>query len=80
MVHHIAGYGIAYGKTSGEYSQLVEVHNPGITTYVIDNLNHGTWFFAVYVYDEYGLSSDYSNEGSKEIPKSGGPGPGKGKK
>jgi hypothetical protein len=76
---NIAGYGIAYGKSSGEYDRVIEIDNPGITTVVVENLNHGTWFFVAYVYDGYGLMSDFSNEVSKEIAKTGGPGPGKGK-
>jgi len=77
---NIAGYGIAYGTRRGQYTGLIEVNNPGITSYVVDNLTDGTWFFAVYVYDGYGLFSDYSNEASKDIGTSGGSGPGKGKK
>lgn len=77
---NIAGYGIAYGKSSGAYDRVIEIDNPGITTFLVENLNQGTWFFAVYVYDGYGLISDFSNEASKEIAKTSGPGSGQGKK
>ena len=77
---NVAGYGIAYGKTSGEYDSTIEIDNPGITTYLVENLNDGTWFFAVYVYDGDGLTSSYSNEASKKIGQTSGPGPGNGKK
>ncbi len=77
---NIAGYGIAYGRTSGIYDQVLEINNPGISTYMVENLNQGTWFFAVYVYDDLGLTSDYSDEASKEIADSTGSPPGKGKK
>jgi len=43
------------------------VENPGITTYVVENLPAGTWHFAATAYDTAGMESDYSNAGSKTI-------------
>jgi hypothetical protein len=43
----IAGYRILYGTASGQYDQSAEIPNPGVTTFVVDNLAPGRWFFAV---------------------------------
>jgi hypothetical protein len=64
----LAGFRIAYGKSSGSLDQLVELPNPGLTTYVVTNLGSGTWYFAVRAYNTKGVESDLSNIASKTIP------------
>ncbi|HEY2035934.1 MAG TPA: fibronectin type III domain-containing protein, partial [Steroidobacteraceae bacterium] len=44
---NLAGYNIHYGTASGDYSQTVSVSNPGLATYVVDNLGPGTYYFSV---------------------------------
>jgi hypothetical protein len=77
---NLGGFGIAYGKASRQYDQLIRIDNPGITTYLVESLSQGTWYFSVFAYDTDGMTSGFSNEGSKEIAKEKGPGGGKGKK
>ncbi|MFQ6005670.1 MAG: putative Ig domain-containing protein [Woeseia sp.] len=64
---NLAGFNIYYGQTSGNYANLIAVTNPGITTYVVDNLSAGTWYFVVTAFDANGLESNPSNEGSKSF-------------
>ena len=64
----LAGYRIHYGQESGNHSNQVMIDNPGITTYVVDNLSSGTWYFAVSAFDSTGQISDLSNEGQRSIP------------
>jgi hypothetical protein len=63
----LAGYRIHYGSSPSSYTQRITITNPGITTYVVENLPAGTWYFAATAYDTAGLESDYSNAGSKTI-------------
>jgi hypothetical protein len=65
---NLAGYRIYYGRSAGALSQSVQVSNPGLATYTIDNLASGAWFFSVHAYTTSGLESDDSNIASKTIP------------
>jgi len=62
---NLAGFNIYFGQTSGDYSNKVVVNNIGITTYVVENLSGGTWYFSVTAVDAGGLESNPSNEGNK---------------
>jgi hypothetical protein len=64
----LAGFKVYWGRRSGSFPNTADVGNPGITTYVVDNLSSGTWYFATTAYDANGLESDYSNVASKTIP------------
>lgn len=63
----LAGYQIQFGKTSGNYSNQTKIDDPGLSSYVIDNLGSGTWYFAVLAYDSLGQRSDLSSEVQKTI-------------
>jgi hypothetical protein len=63
----LAGYRIFYGTSPGSYSNRVTVDNPGLTSYVIENLAQGTWYFVMTAFDASGAESDYSSVGSKTI-------------
>lgn len=64
----LAGYHIYYGTSPSAMSTVVDVANPGTTTYTISNLASGTWYFTVNDYTTSGLESALSNTGSKSIP------------
>jgi hypothetical protein len=61
----LAGYIIYYGTSSGSYSQNIDAGD--VTTYIVADLNDGTYYFAVTAYDTSGNESEYSNEVSKTI-------------
>lgn len=63
----LAGYRILYGRMSETYDYTIEVDNPGVSTYVVENLVPGTWYFALQAYDADGVESDPSNEVSRTI-------------
>jgi len=58
----VAGYNIYYGSASQSYSQTIKVSNPGLATYVVDNLPAGTYYFAIAAYDSTGAQSNFSSE------------------
>lgn len=58
----LAGYKIYYGKDSGTYDHEISIDNPGITTYVVDNLVPDTYYFAATSFSFTGVESAYSGE------------------
>ena len=63
----LEGYRISYGTNAGALDTTIEITNVGLTSYVIDNLSPGTYFFAVKAFTTNGLESDLSNIASKTI-------------
>jgi hypothetical protein len=62
----LRGYRIYYGTTP-QILNTVDVDNPGLTTYVIDNLTAGTYYFAVTSYNSAGVDSLRSSEISTTV-------------
>ena len=63
----LAGYVIYYGRESGQYSHQLHIDNPGISSYVVENLVPDTYYFASTAINVAGVQSDFSNEISKLI-------------
>ena len=63
----LAGYKIYYGRMSGVYDYQININNPGILTYVVENLVSGNWYFALTAYDSQGIESDRSGEAIRQI-------------
>ena len=64
---NLAGYRIYYGSSPGRYSNNVTLNNPGITTYVVENLTPGRWYFTMTAFDSDSVESELSDEASKSI-------------
>jgi hypothetical protein len=64
---NLAGYHILYGASAGNLNQSVQLANPGLTTYVLDDLPAGTWYFSVNDYTTAGAVSTISNVVSKTL-------------
>ncbi len=65
---NLAGYKLRYGNAAGTYPNTITVSNPGITTYMVENLAAGTYYFAIASYDSAGVESINSSPVSKTIP------------
>ena len=63
----LAGYKIYYGKDSRKYDHEISIDNPGITTYVVDNLVPDTYYFAATSFNSTGVESEYSGEAVRTI-------------
>jgi hypothetical protein len=63
----LAGYRIYYGTTPDSFTQMITVNTAGVTTYVLENLGQGTWYFAIAAFDSTGMESALSNPASKTI-------------
>ncbi len=58
----LKGYKIHYGTESQDYTAAISVDNPTLTTYLVDNLPAGKYFFAVTAYNAQGIESSPSDE------------------
>lgn len=67
LLTNLVGYKIHWGTTQGNYTNSVLVENPGLSSYVVDQLTPATWYFAVTAVNSAGLESDYSNVFSKQV-------------
>ncbi len=65
---NLAGYKIYWGTQRGSYSNSATIANAGLTTYVIEGLGSGTWYFVVSAFDTTGIESAFSNPASKSVP------------
>ena len=65
---NLAGYKVYWGTSPGSYPNSVTLNNPGLTTYVVDNLVSGTYYFVVTALNTLGAESQMSNSASKTIP------------
>ena len=45
---NLASYRIYYGLSEGNYPNAIALDNPGLTSFVVENLTPGTYFFCVY--------------------------------
>ncbi len=61
------GYRIFYGQDPDNLDVIVELDNPGLTSYLIEYLGLGTWYFAMSAFDTEGRESAPSDTASKTI-------------
>jgi fibronectin type III domain protein len=64
---NLAGYKVAYGKSAGSLTSVVQISNPGISSYVVDGLALGTWYFSIKSYTSSGSESAGSNTVSMTV-------------
>ena len=65
---NLAGYHIYYGTSAGNLNQSVQIANPGLTSYVLNSLPAGTWYFSINDYTTAGVESAVSNIVSTTVP------------
>jgi hypothetical protein len=64
---NLAGFVIAYGKTSTTLSQTVRVDNPSVDSHLFDALPSGTYYFGIRALNSDGAESEMSRVVSKTI-------------
>jgi hypothetical protein len=62
----LVGYKVYWGTAAGSYAQSVTLDNPGLSSYVIDELTPATWYFVATAVSADGESA-FSNVASKTI-------------
>jgi hypothetical protein len=68
LLTDLAGYTIYYGSSAGALTQTIQVSDASATSYEIDNLSSGTYYFAVAANASDGTESARSSVASKTIP------------
>ena len=64
---NLASYRIVYGRASNTLDQSANVDNPGVSSYTVNNLATGTWYFGVVAVNQTGGESSVSNVATKTI-------------
>ena len=63
----LAGYKVYYGTSSGSYGAPITINDPGLSSYMVENLGISDWFFVITAFNSSGIESSYSTETSKTI-------------
>lgn len=64
---NLAGFRIRYGSSQTNLDRTIYLNNPGLTSYMVEQLAKGTWYFTVTALDSAGLESAPSNLASKTV-------------
>ncbi|HEV8331382.1 MAG TPA: putative Ig domain-containing protein [Steroidobacteraceae bacterium] len=64
---NLAGYRIVYGASAAQLTQTIQVTNAGMSSYVVENLAPGTYYFAIRAYTSSGAESADSNVVAKVV-------------
>jgi hypothetical protein len=64
---NLAGYRIVYGASPTQLTQTIQVASAGMSSYVVENLAPGTYYFAVRAYTTKGAESADSNVVTKVV-------------
>jgi hypothetical protein len=68
-LNDLAGFKVYWGTAADTLVNVIPIDNPGVTTYVVENLPGGsTYYFATSAFDSSGIESALSNVASKSIP------------
>jgi hypothetical protein len=64
---NLASVRLYWGTTQGNYTESVTLTNLGLTTYVVEQLTPGTWYFSAKAVNAQGVESSFSNAASKTV-------------
>jgi hypothetical protein len=64
---NLAGYEIRFGTLPGVLDQTIQLNSPGLTSYLVEGLAPGFWYFALVAVDSNGVTSSQSAIKYKEI-------------
>ena len=54
---NLAGYHLYYGTSQSNLNKVVDITNPGLASYSVDDLSAGTWYFALTSVNSQGVES-----------------------
>jgi hypothetical protein len=63
----LAGYRVHWGTSQDDYSSNVTIDDPGLSSYVVDQLTPATWYFSLTAINSAGAQSDHSNVTTKTV-------------
>jgi hypothetical protein len=65
---NLAGFHIYYGASPSNLNNTAQIASADTTSYTVDNLAAGTWYFSINAYTSAGVESAISNIASTTIP------------
>lgn len=63
----LASYKVYWGTAPGTYQNSAQVNNPGLSSYVVEQLTPGAWHFVVTAINSRNVESAFSNPAMKTI-------------
>jgi len=66
-IGNLAGYFIYYGRSPTNLSVVIKIPDPYVTTYTIDRLDPGTYYFRIVAFTDTGIKGNASLTVSKTI-------------
>jgi len=60
-LNNLSGYRVIYGNAHTNLDTTIDVTNPSISTFVVDGLSPGTYYFKVRAVNDQGVESADSN-------------------
>ena len=63
----LAGYQVWYGQSENNLNKTVTLNNASLSTYVVENLGSGTWYFTLVAVNSRGTTSVSSGVATKTI-------------
>ena len=67
VLTNLAGYQIRFGTRPGALDQTISLNNPGLSSYLVQGLTPGFWYFAVVAVDSKGIISSTSAIKYKQV-------------
>jgi len=67
-VSNLAGYYIYYGTSPTNLNHVIKLLDPYVTTYTVDDLSSGTYYFSIVAFTSTGIKGLASPPSSKTIP------------
>lgn len=64
---NLSGFRLYYGTAANALNTTAAINNAGVSRYTIENLNAGTWHFAITALNSSGAESDKSGTVSKTV-------------
>lgn len=63
----LSGYRLSYGTSTAALTNVAQIATAGVSSYLVENLSPGTWYFTVKAYTSSGMESAASTIVSKTI-------------
>lgn len=67
VLQNLEGFLVHFGRSAEDLNRKVKINNASVSTYVIENLTAGTWYFAVSAFNSGNVESSLSSVRSKVI-------------
>jgi len=68
LIENLAGYFIYYGRSPNNLNVTIKIPDPYVTTYTVDRLGPGTYYFCIVAFTAAGIRGSASPTVSKTIP------------